>query len=298
LARPLAVITGASSGIGAVFARKLAPDHDLLLIARRKDRLESLAAHLAAQYRSAVSVLAADLTDEEDLVAAADRIATEPHLALLVNNAGFGSRGLFWESSVASQEQMHLLHIMATVRLTHTALRIMVPNNSGAVINVASVAAFVRRAGSVSYGSTKSWMAIFTEGLYLELKSINSAVKVQALCPGFTYSEFHDRLHLDRKSMAGSSFWLQADEVVDASLRALTKGKLFVVPGWRYKALVAMLSVLPAPLRLAIEARASRNQSGGSRGLQAPEFRNRGKWALRPGNVWKGTGLSPYLNRE
>lgn len=265
LARPLAVITGASSGIGAVFARKLASSHDLLLIARRKDRLESLAAELAAQYRSAVSVLAADLTGEKDLVATAERIAAEPHLALLVNNAGFGSRGLFWESGAADQELMHRLHIMATVRLTHAALRIMVHNNAGAIINVASVAAFVRRAGSVSYGSTKSWMAIFTEGLYLELKSVNSAVKVQALCPGFTYSEFHDRLHLDRRSMAGASFWLQADEVVEASLKALPKGKLFVVPGWRYQALVTLLSMLPAQLRLAIEARASRQREQGRR---------------------------------
>jgi uncharacterized protein len=263
LPTPLAVITGASSGIGAVFARKLAPSHDLLLIARRKDKLESLAAELAAQHQSAVSVLAADLTNEKDLAVAADRIAGQAHLALLVNNAGFGSRGLFWESAVSDQEQMHRLHVMATVRLTHAALRIMVQNNSGGIINVASVAAFVRRAGSVSYGSTKSWMVIFTEGLYLELKSINSAVKVQALCPGFTYSEFHDRLQVNRMSMAGPSFWLQADDVVDASLKALPKGKLFVVPGWRYKALVIMLSMLPAPLRLAIEARASKKRSGG-----------------------------------
>ena len=106
---------------------------------------------------------------------------------------------------------------------------------------MASVAAFVRRAGSVSYGSTKSWMAIFTEGIYLELKSIQSNVKIQALCPGFTYSEFHDTLKVERKSMAGPSFWLQADDVVKESLKALPKGKLFVVPGWRYKAIVGLL---------------------------------------------------------
>jgi short-subunit dehydrogenase len=263
LARPLAVITGASSGIGAVFARKLAPNHDLLLIARRKDRLESLAAEIISQCQTAVSVLPADLTDEKDLAVVADRIAAEPQLALLVNNAGFGSRGLFWEADFADQEQMHRLHVMATVRLTHAALRVMVRKNSGGIINVASVASFVRRAGSVSYGATKSWMAIFTEGIYLELKSVRSNVKIQALCPGFTYSEFHDRLNIDRKNVAGPSMWLQADDVVEESLKALPKGKLFVVPGWRYKAVVGLLSVLPAPLRLAIEARASRQRSGG-----------------------------------
>ena len=260
MARPLAVITGASSGIGSVFAQKLVPDHDLLLIARRKDRLELLAADLNAKYGSNVSVLAADLADEKGLALAADRIASEVNLALLVNNAGFGSRGLFWED-LAVQKQMHRLHVMATVRLTHAALQVMVRKNSGGIINVASVAAFVRRAGSVSYGSTKSWMAIFTEGLYLELNSIHSAVKVQALCPGFTYSEFHDTLNVDRKSMAGPQFWLQAEDVVEESLKALPKGKLYVVPGWRYKAIVGLLSVLPAPARLALEARESKKRA-------------------------------------
>ncbi|MGH9561057.1 MAG: SDR family NAD(P)-dependent oxidoreductase [Terracidiphilus sp.] len=255
--RPVAAITGASSGIGAVFARKLASEHDLLLIARRKDRLEVLAAELRAQRGSTVSVLSADLTDDKDLTIAADRIRAEPHLALLVNNAGFGSRGLFWESDLAVQEEMHRLHVMATVRLTHAALRVMTAKNSGAVINVASVASFVRRVGSVSYGSTKSWMAVFSEGLYLELKSIHSSVKVQALCPGFTYSEFHDRMQIERKSLARISMWLKAEDVVDASLTALPKGKLFVVPDWRYKAIATLLSMLPAGLRLAVEAGAS-----------------------------------------
>ena len=254
------IVTGASSGIGSVFARKLAPEHDLLLIARRKDRLESLAAELKSKYGSIVSVLVADLADEKGLALAADRIAGETNLALLVNNAGFGSRGLFWEGDFAVQEQMHRLHVMATVRLTYAALQVMLQKNSGGIVNVASVAAFVRRAGSVSYGSTKSWMAVFTEGIYLELKSIHSAVKVQALCPGFTYSEFHDTMKVERKSMAKPSFWLQADDVVEESLKALPKGKLFVVPGWRYKVVVAALSVLPTPVRLALEAASAKKE--------------------------------------
>jgi uncharacterized protein len=254
MARPLAVITGASSGIGSVFARRLAPRYDLLLIARRRERLESLAAELAAQYGAAADVLTADLTDEKDLAMAADRIAAEPELALLVNNAGFGSRGLFWKGEVEAEEQMHRLHVLATVRLTHAALGNLVRKNAGGILNVASVASFVRRAGSVSYGATKSWMAVFTEGIYLELKSVQSAVKVQALCPGFTYSEFHDTLKVERGSMAGPSWWLKAEDVVDASLRGLERGKLFVVPGWRYRAAVALLSVMPAWMRLKLEA--------------------------------------------
>jgi uncharacterized protein len=263
LARSVAVITGASSGLGVVFARKLAADHDLLLVARRKERLDALAAELKAQYGCVAEVLAADLTDERDLAAVADRIAAEQNLALLVNNAGFGTRGLFWELDLELQEQMHRLHIMATVRLSHAALRNMVKKNSGGIINVASVAAFVRRAGSVSYGSTKTWMTAFTEGLYLELKSIRSAVKVQALCPGFTYTEFHDAAKIDRNNVAARWLWLQAGYVVDESLKALPKSKLFVVPAWRYRAIVALRTKLPTPLRLAFEMAGSGKKPGG-----------------------------------
>jgi uncharacterized protein len=261
LARSVAVITGASSGIGAVFAQKLAVDHDLLLIARRKEKLDALAAELTAKYGSSVAIIQADLATDKDLDIVADRIAATQNLALLVNNAGFGTKGLFWEADLEGQEQMHRLHITATVRLTHVALRTMVERNSGGIINVASVSAFVRRSGSVSYGATKSWMTAFTEGLYLELKRVQSAVRVQALCPGFTYSEFHDTMNVDRKSIAPASLWLRAEYVVDESLKALHRGKLLVVPGWRYKAIVALVSELPTPLRLAFEAAGSKGRS-------------------------------------
>jgi len=262
LNRPMAVITGASSGIGEVFARRLAADHDLLLIARRKEKLEDLAAELAAKAGCAVSVLAADLSNEEGLAEAVRRVASLDPLALLVNNAGFGSRGAFWEADRYEQEQMHRLHVLATVRLTHAALGKMVRQNAGGVINVASVSAFVRVAGNASYAATKSWMTAFTEGLYLELKSARSAVKVQALCPGYTYSEFHDRLQLDRKRIAPLSFWTSAELVVDESLQGLRKGKLFVVPGWRYRAIVALISKLPVSVRLAIESAVSKARAG------------------------------------
>jgi hypothetical protein len=235
-----------------VFARRLARDYDLLLVARRRDRLDALAKELAAEAGTAAEVLAADLTDEQELRMVADRVAKEPNLALLVNNAGFGARGLFWKLDVEEHVRMHRLHIDATLRLSHAALGNMVPRNAGAIINVASVAAFVRRTGNTSYGASKCWIAAFTEALYLELRSSRSAVKVQALCPGYTYSEFHDVLNLDRKAMAPRWAWLTAERVVDDSLRGLVRGKLFVVPGWQYKAAVGMLSVLPNWLRVAL----------------------------------------------
>ncbi|MFZ0393088.1 MAG: SDR family oxidoreductase [Terracidiphilus sp.] len=252
MTRPLAVVTGASSGIGTVFARRLARDYDLILVARRRDRLEELARELSAGTGAQVEALAADLTDEQDLKAVAVRIAAEPRLALLVNNAGFGSRGLFWKLDVEENARMHRLHIDATLRLSHAALRPMVERNAGAIVNVASVAAFVRRSGNTSYGASKCWIAAFTEALHLELRSVGSAVKVQALCPGYTHSEFHDVLGLDRRSIAPRWGWLTAERVVDDSLNGLRRGKLFVVPGWQYKAVVALLTTMPNWLRVAL----------------------------------------------
>jgi short-subunit dehydrogenase len=149
-----------------------------------------------------------------------------------------------------SQEQMHKLHVLATVRLTHAALNNLVPRDFGGVINVASVSAFIRIPGGTSYSATKSWMNAFTEGLYLELRSLGSRVNVQALCPGFTFTEFHDVQGTDRRKLAGSPYWHSAEEVVAASLDGFAKRKLFVVPGWRYRLLTAVVRKLPLSWRL------------------------------------------------
>jgi len=256
--RPLAAVTGASSGIGAVFARKLAPDHDLLLIARRLDRLEQLAIELRSRHGTRAECLKADLTEERDLATVAEKLAADRRLVLLVNNAGSGTPELFWEADFASQLNMHKLHVMATLRLTHAALRNMVARNEGAVVNVASISAFIRSARSASYCATKSWVAAFTEALYLELRSVGSNVSIQALCPGLTYSEFHDVAGLNRKELAPAAFWMTAEEVVEASLDGLRRGKLLVIPGWRYRVLTSLLTKFPTRWRLAFEAATSK----------------------------------------
>src|SRR5271168_2314865 len=248
--RPLAVITGASSGIGATFTRKLAErGYDLLLIARREDRLRSLAAELAEIYHVSGQAMAADLARDADVDRVADRIRASPNLELLVNNAGFGAHGYFFESEVREQERMHRVHVLATMRLMHAALENLVPRAVGGIINVSSVAGFGQAPGSVSYNATKTWMNSFTEGIAMELAAKGSAVKVQALCPGFTLSEFHDVLHMDRSAIP-SSLWMTADFVVAESLRGFDAGKLFVIPGWRYKVIVAGMKLLPGALLL------------------------------------------------
>ena len=253
ISRPVVAITGASSGIGAAFARKLALGHDFVLIARRADKLEQLAHELALEYGSRATVLQADLSQERDLAMVAETLEANDRLALLVNNAGFGTKGLFWEASLESQERMHQLHITATMRLSHVALRNMVSRDSGALINVSSVAAFVRGVGSASYCATKSWMAVFSEALHLELRSIGSKVYVQALCPGYTYSEFHDAMGANRKQLAPAAMWRSAEQVVDAALRGMHKRRFLVVPGWHYRILSSLLPKIPVALRITLE---------------------------------------------
>jgi hypothetical protein len=147
---------------------------------------------------------------------------------------------------------------MATMRLTRAALAAMVPRASGAVINVSSVAGFGQSPGNISYCATKTWMNSFTEGLDLELRGVGSPVRVQALCPGFTVTRFHDTMGMSRDGIP-SWLWLRAADVVDASLRALERGKpLFVVPGAIYKFIVLLEKLAPRRLRSAAVVRVAR----------------------------------------
>ena len=245
------MVTGASSGIGEAFARRLARDgFALILVARRLDLLEKLARDLGG-----AETLAADLTLEEGLARVEARIAAEPQLELLVNNAGFGTRGRFWETPLAGQQQMHLLHVVATMRLSRAALAAMVPRASGGLINVSSVAAFGQSPGNISYCATKAWMNSFTEGLDLELRGSGSPVRVQSLCPGFTFTGFHDTMGMSRDGIP-SWLWMRAEDVVDASINALARGKpLFVVPGAIYKFIVFLEKLSPRRLRSAAMVR-------------------------------------------
>ena len=246
----LAVITGASSGLGATFARKLAArGYDLLLIARREDRLQSIAREIAEQYHVRAETLAADLTDNAELAAVAARIRASANLGLLVNNAGFGTLGYFFEVELDGQDQMHRLHVLATMHLTHAALANLVPRAAAGtgIINVSSVAAFVGSPLGVSYNATKAWMNRFTEGLAMELGMKSSPVTVQALCPGYILTEFHDKAGVDRARIS-ASWWMSPDFVVNESLREFDRRTVFVIPGWRYKLLVWMLRLLPGGL--------------------------------------------------
>jgi short-subunit dehydrogenase len=241
----LAVITGASSGIGASFARQLAArGYDLLLVARREDKLRALAAELSPV---SVEIVVADLASDTGRDQIAQRIRTATDLHLLVNNAGFGSVGLFQKAALGIQDEMHRLHVLTTLALSHAAMENLLtgpPKQVSGIINVSSVASFGQSPSNVSYCATKAWMTSFTKGLAVELASTGSSVKVQALCPGFTYSEFHDRIHMSRDPIP-KQLWMTADFVVADSLRGFDRGQVVVIPGWRYKAIVAFMRAMP-----------------------------------------------------
>jgi uncharacterized protein len=238
--RGAALITGASSGIGEAFARRLAREgYPLILVARRKDRLEKLASELPAS-----EILVADLSRDSDIHIVEQRIAAEPQLEFLINNAGFGVPGCFWETARDAGDKMHRVHIIAVERLTHAALQGMVAHKSGSIINVSSVAGFLHTAFAISYCSTKAWINRFSEGLYAELKAVNSPVRIQALCPGFTYSEFFQTAGINPEAIP-RSLLMRAEDVVEISLQGLKHDRLFVIPGWHNRLFLAFYRILP-----------------------------------------------------
>jgi short-subunit dehydrogenase len=254
----LAVITGASSGIGEAFARQLAArGYHLLLVARREDRLQALAATITAAHRVPVEIMPADLAADEGRDRLAARIRTAPNLGLLVNNAGFGTVGFFHQTGLQEQDQMHRLHVLTTLALSHAALENLTARADASaargIINVSSVASFEQAPTNVSYCATKAWVTSFTKGLAIELIVKQSPLRVQALCPGYTYSEFHDRIGMDRNPIP-KQLWMTADFVVAESLRGFDRGQVTVVPGWRYKIIVAFIKAVPGSLMRRIAA--------------------------------------------
>ncbi len=252
--RPLALVTGASSGIGAVFSRKLAQrGYDLLLVARDGARLSALATELATLGASA-TVVVADLTADEGLAIVERAMLTAGRLDLLVNNAGFGTTGSFAASPIARQDSMLRLHVIAVSRLTHAALQLMKPARRGGIITVSSVASFVNSAGNVNYCATKAWQRSFSEGLSLEVEP--HGIRVQALCPGFTHTEFHERMSFDQTKSAPPWMWLEAETVVETSLRQHdADGPVICVPGIQYKVLVFLARHIPVWIKRRLSQR-------------------------------------------
>lgn len=243
-ANPLAVVTGATAGLGAEFAAQLAErGHDLVLVARDADRLAGNAEVLRRR-GVAVEVIPADLTTDAGTGTVAERIA-RGDVDVLVNNAGIATYAPFGAVDLDREEAQLDLNVRAVLRLTHAAVRTMTERGRGLVVNVSSVAGFVPRGGNVTYSASKAWVTMFSEALGVQLAG--TGVRVTAVVPGFVRTEFHERAEVDM-SHVPDRMWLDAADVVRDGLEAAFDGDPFSVPSRRYQLLITAARVLPRPV--------------------------------------------------
>lgn len=235
-----ALVTGATAGIGNAFARRLAADgYDVVLVARDHSRLEQLAAQLRSRGAGA-EVLAADLSDRDQLARVEARLRDpQQPVDLLVNNAGFGLNQRFVTGSVEEEQRLVDVLVTAVMRLSHAAAGGMVDRGTGSIVNVSSVASFLPFG---TYSAAKAWVTFFSQGLANEVAP--KGVRVMALCPGFVHSEFHERAGIDL-SRSKEWMWLDADRLVSDALADLARGRVVSVPGAQYKAIAAATHLVP-----------------------------------------------------
>ena len=261
----VALITGASSGLGDVFARQLATQgYDLVLVARREERLAELAAELKQLHPISVEIMAADLSRPADIERVASHVAGSDSLEILINNAGFGTTGRFAEVDLAKSVDMVQVHVMASMRLCRAALPGMLARRRGALINVASVAAFTPMPGNANYAATKAYLLTFSKTLHAEV--MGTGVRVQALCPGFTYTGFHDTSEFEKfkRSQIPAILWMSAEDVVAASLRALKRDQAICIPGLKYQLLATVANSPIMPLMMLVWSRWRHRTPSGS----------------------------------
>ncbi len=239
-----ALVTGASSGIGATMARQLADEGTaLVVVARDVERLEELAGEVSVT----VEVLPADLSDPEATARVAQRVeAEEAPVDLVVNNAGFGAVAPLVELSVESQQRMIAVNIAALAHLSQVAAKTFVPRGEGGILNVSSIAGFVPAASSATYNATKAFVTSFTESLHEELRG--TGIKVSALCPGLTRTEFQDRADFDSSSLP-DVLWQSAEAVAAAGLDGVASNRAVVVSGLQNKAAVGAFKLLPGTVQ-------------------------------------------------
>jgi hypothetical protein len=241
MTKPVALVTGASLGIGAQFCRILAErGNDVVLVARDASRLEALAKELEGKHNHRCEVLPADLTVTEDLARIEQRVAS---VDTLINNAGFGSFGKFHELDLQNEDTQIRLNVLALMRLSHAAARGMVERGHGAILNVASLAGFQPIPTDATYAATKAFVLSFSQALHEELRPCGVAVSV--LAPGFTRTEFQSRADFDPGAVPGY-LWQEAEPVARAGLDGLAQNRAVIVPGVWNRITAGIVSVSPS----------------------------------------------------
>lgn len=234
-----ALVTGATAGIGESFTRLLAENsYNIVLVARDLPRLNERAVQLQVRYKVQTHVIQADLSTDSGCAVVEQYIANN-QIDVLINNAGFGVNKAFTVSALDTEQQLLDVLVRTPMRLMHVALPLMKQRNKGFVINVSSVASFI--AGG-TYSAAKSYLTVLTESLHTELAGTN--VKISALCPGFTHTEFHQRGRMSMKGLP-DFMWLASDALVAKAWRDALKGEAISIPGWQYKLLVFIIQRLP-----------------------------------------------------
>jgi short-subunit dehydrogenase len=243
-----ALITGATSGIGAEYARRLAMDgYDLILTGRRAEKIKALAAELSQSYGSEVEVILIELSDETQVDEFIEKIK-DRDIDLLINNAGFGTTKFFYQETLEIQEQMVAAHILAHTKITYAILPEMIKKEAGIIINVSSSGAFLPSPKTAVYSGTKAFLRAFTESLHYELEG--TGVQVQVVCPGLTRTDMHSRIGISEEYTAdwGPFQWISPQEVVDCSLRCLAKKKVLCIPGQLTRMQIFMRHIVPESL--------------------------------------------------
>jgi short-subunit dehydrogenase len=245
--RKTACITGATSGIGAAFAKRFAEQgYDLIITGRRTKQIVSLSNALSQDYNIHAEAIIAELSDEKELDSLAEKVKKIQNLEILVNNAGFAKQNVFHEEDFSTHEVMIKVHNLALIKLCHAALPHMVSKGKGTIINVSSLSAFTPFPSNAVYSASKAFVTRFTESIYLELQG--TGVSVQALCPGMTRTDLHEKMGFDKNTVYKDKGLMKAmtpEEVVNISLQCLEHGKVLCVPGGNNKVSRLLLKVLP-----------------------------------------------------
>lgn len=242
--KQIALITGATSGIGRAYAVCFAKaGYDLIITGRRMDKLRSLAFEMREVYGICVHIIKAELSEDRDTKKLIKVIEKHNNITVLVNNAGFGAGIEFCKNNLEDHMRMLQVHVVVSVKLVYSVLPQMINRKEGTIINVSSLGAYMPAPGSSMYSATKLFLTSFSESLYMEVHK--QGIKVQCVCPGFTHTDFHERRTKGKMLKTSGLMWMEADAVAEKSIKSLKTHSIVFIPGFVNRLLIGITSLIP-----------------------------------------------------